>query len=196
MKPDLTHETAHSCCALWRSASHRVEERHDRFGLVEGAALFSRDGQYRYLLERYWSTKAGICLWIMLNPSTADAFRLDPTVSRCVGFSQRWGFAGAWIANAFAFRSTDPQGLRKVEDPIGPDNDMILKRAAGDEQVGRIMIAWGVHAGDRGEELIERMREWQVEPWVLGLTQHGAPRHPLYVRSHTVATRLSEAPGR
>ena len=46
-----------------------------------GTAIFSLDHKYRYVLTRKWSNN-GICLFIMLNPSTADAYKFDPTVSR------------------------------------------------------------------------------------------------------------------
>jgi hypothetical protein len=59
----------------------------------------------------------------MLNPSTADERRDDPTIRRCIGFSRARGFGGKTVVNLFALRTPEPRDLREHADPIGPDND-------------------------------------------------------------------------
>ena len=80
-------------------------------------------------------------LFALLNPSTADALRDDPTIRRCMAFARRWRFGALEVVNLFAFRSTDPLGLRKVQDPVGPDNDAQLRAAA--RRSTRMVAGWG-----------------------------------------------------
>lgn len=48
-------------------------------------AVISDCGQYRYALSRGgWMGGKGTVLFVMLNPSTADASEDDPTIRRCV----------------------------------------------------------------------------------------------------------------
>ncbi|MBV8312930.1 MAG: DUF1643 domain-containing protein [Planctomycetaceae bacterium] len=56
----------------------------------------------------------------------------DPTIERCERRARRWGFGGLIVTNLFALCATDPAGLRRVADPIGPENDAtILETAQG-----------------------------------------------------------------
>ena len=63
--------------------------------------------RYRYTLRRSWPSGDGrrIC-WIMLNPSTADEPINDRTITRCIGFTSRWGHSGLVVINLYALRST------------------------------------------------------------------------------------------
>lgn len=144
-------------------------------------ATFSADRVQRYRLTRTWDASGSRVNFVMLNPSTADAFQLDPTNRRCMGFAQRWGFGGAEVTNIFAFRSTDPRGLRAVDDPVGPDNDdAILGVAVGADLV---IAAWGTHGElhGRGAEVRAMLDAAGVELHVLRLTKAGHPAHPLYL---------------
>ena len=54
-------------------------------------AIISPCGAYRYLLKRQAESMAPMkstALFIMFNPSTADATLDDPTVRRCRGFAR------------------------------------------------------------------------------------------------------------
>jgi len=156
---------------------------------TKSSAQFSPCKLYRYTLERWWSPFAvgKYVNFVMLNPSTADATRLDPTVNRCVGFAQRWGYGGLIVTNIFALRSTDPKRLKKVDDPIGPDNDEAIVTAAS--RAALVICAWGnwgrlpTHGPylSRSREVIERLSD--IELFCLGQTKAGFPKHPLYVRA-------------
>src|SRR3989304_8791942 len=77
----------------------------------------------------------------MLNPSTADESMNDPTIRRCLGFARRWGYHECQAANLFAWVSSDPRDLCRLDiDPIG-ENDEHLHRLA--VNASRIVWAWG-----------------------------------------------------
>ena len=118
--------------------------------------------------------------FVMLNPSTANAKRDDPTIRRCMGFARAWGFGGVDVVNLFAFRATDPRALREAADPIGPANDRHLRRAV--RSAGLIVLAWGAHEMARDRAARARPLFNRPGSRCLGLTQSGEPRHPLYLR--------------
>ena len=117
----------------------------------------------------------------MLNPSTADERRDDPTIRRCVGFARRWGFGGVEIVNLFALRASDPRVLRRAGDPVGAANDRHIARAAA--RATLVVLAWGACGRLRGRSAEIRARLSRPAPRCLGLTRSGEPRHPLYLRA-------------
>jgi hypothetical protein len=96
--------------------------------LLESSAVFSTCRRYRYVLRRIWDRSTPPAMFVGLNPSTADEVKDDPTVRRCIGYAKRWGFGGLIMTNIFAFRSTDPNALVELDDPVGPRNDAWLRR--------------------------------------------------------------------
>ena len=159
-------------------------------------ADLSDDGLYRYRLTRRWGNRAApnVC-WIMLNPSTADAVEDDPTIRRCIGFSQAWGFDSLTVVNLFALRSTDPKGLLGSDDPIGPDNDHAIRLAA--LEATRCIAAWGTKGGyrQRNSDVIRMVTGDCMEPLhALAITKDGHPKHPLYVKGDTAPTLFREVP--
>jgi len=142
------------------------------------STIFSPDRIHRYTLWRSWDGGAGFVQFIGLNPSTADEVQDDPTVRRCIGYAKAWGYAGLCMTNAFAFRSTDPTGLRTAADPIGPENDRRLVEVS--RFAGKVVAAWGVHATFMGREAA--VRKLIPNLFVLKLTKDGHPGHPLYLK--------------
>jgi hypothetical protein len=83
-------------------------------------------GECRYLLKRQAESMTPIrstALFVMLNPSTAEATLDDPTLRRCRGFAKLWECSGLAVANVYALIANDPAALWSHPDPIGPDND-------------------------------------------------------------------------
>jgi hypothetical protein len=117
---------------------------------------------------------------VMLNPSTADARRDDPTIRRCIAFARAWGYAGIDVVNLFAYRSTRPEELLRVADPIGPLNDAHILRAHAASSL--TVAAWGAEAvaADRARRVVGLLGG---DIACLGTTVAGAPRHPLYLRA-------------
>lgn len=148
---------------------------------MTGDAVISSCGTYRYLLQRWWNQKLENVLFIMLNPSKADATTPDPTMTRCVGFAQDLGFGSLEIVNLFAFRSTDPRELRRTFDPVGPDNDEYIRDAV---RVAHMVIcAWGTKSPipHRAPYVLNLLKTMNVQPQALRVTKGGHPAHPLYL---------------
>lgn len=139
---------------------------------------YSQCDRYRYGLSRVWNNAKPGLLFIMLNPSTADEHRNDPTVARCETRARAMGFGGVMVANLFAYRATRPEDLKQAFAPCGDANDAVLDHWL--HVAGMTVAAWGVHGGHegRGRELARRIT---VPLYHLGLTKDGHPRHPLYV---------------
>ncbi|GGE53509.1 hypothetical protein GCM10011517_21530 [Actibacterium pelagium] len=131
----------------------------------------------------------------MLNPSTADELRNDPTVERCERRARQMGFGAMRVVNIFAFRATQPQDLRKAAHPEGPLNDACLLEGA--QWADQILCAWGVHGEhlDQGPKVAERLRAAGHVLTHIGLTKEGHPRHPLYV-SYKVTPMPWDVPSR
>lgn len=147
------------------------------------SAIISADGLYRYRLEREWDTLdgAGTVLWVMLNPSTADADTDDATIRRCLGFSKAWEFAGLYVGNLYALRSTDPRAIGKHPDPIGPECDEHLKVMAMTSWVSLIVCAWGSGVDPYRADQVRTMLSQHRKLYCLGKTKDGNPKHPLYL---------------
>ena len=143
-------------------------------------------GPYRYRLWRQWRHGSKFLLWVMLNPSTADADVDDPTIRRCIEFSRRDGFDGLRVCNLFAWRATKPVVLRSLTDPVGEANDiMILSEAAGSISV---VAAWGrVHRvlQPRADAVLHMLSLDGHAVQCLGRNADDSPRHPLYLAKST-----------
>lgn len=154
--------------------------------LTERGADLSPGGRYRYELWRTWDKSKPRLLWIMLNPSVADAAIDDPTIRVCVGRAQRMGFGRIRVANLFNWRATHPDELQRADDPVGPGGDQAIWRALSGADF--VICAWG----DGGLATGYRRPRWRevleivaydagVKCHALELTKKGQPRHPLRI---------------
>jgi hypothetical protein len=106
---------------LREAAKHDVGFAWATFDGVERSAAVSRCGRCRWWLRRT-DPRGGsgrVVAFLMLNPSTADAQRDDPTIRRCLGFARAWGYSVLEVRNLFAWRATDPRELLTAADPVG-----------------------------------------------------------------------------
>lgn len=174
-----------------------------------GSARFDPTEAYRYELRREWGSAHPFprkgdptpvidkpdraVAFLMLNPSTADAMKLDPTVRRCCGFAADWGYGALEVINLFALRSTDPKALRRTlkagGDPVGPENDETILRVAA--SVDMVVCAWGNHGAllKRGEA-VRAMLVGKVPLRALEISKDGHPVHPLYQPADAVLLHL------
>lgn len=144
-------------------------------------ALFSECKDYRYALWRIWDDSKPLLGFCMLNPSTADESTNDPTVERCQRRAEMLGYGGIVVTNLFAYRSTDPNVLRNVPDPIGYFNDKHILDCA---QLCKVTICgWGKHGSlnNRGRKTIEYLKFMGIKVRALKVNKDGSPAHPLYI---------------
>jgi hypothetical protein len=160
------------------------------------SAAISPCGRYRYSLGRVWDEAKPQACWVMLNPSTADAVQNDPTIRKCIGFSERLGFGGLAVVNLFAFRATRPTDLIGEYELLdgagvtGPQNDVAIANAI----LGRkIILAWGNVPNALKWRADGVLRFFSDRPvYCLGTNKSGQPRHPLFLRSDTELIRLKD----
>ena len=155
-------------------------------GLLEPAttgAELSEDGLYRFLLWRpcFPEVRSGNrVLWVMLNPSTANARENDATIRKCIGFTKHWGFGHMEVVNLFAWRATDPKELRVVSVPVHSDNHLYIQEACARSNL--TVVAWGNQGALLGQDKqvldILRGPDGKREVWCLGTTRSGQPKHP------------------
>jgi hypothetical protein len=147
--------------------------------MTPSGAKFSKCRRWRYLLWRCWDPAKPAANFLMLNPSTADEFQLDPSCTRARNYAERWGYGALIVTNVFGWRSTDPAALRLVKDPVGRGNDAAIREAA--EQAALVVCAWGNHALhlERAQKVLELLRGVQLH--CLRMNGGGQPAHPLYL---------------
>lgn len=160
---------------------------------VISSAFISECGQYRYELRRTLDESRPKVMFIMLNPSTANAEIDDPTIRRCVGFAKIWGYGGILVGNLFAYRATEPKTLLTVADPIGHENLNHLKVMYDESDTA--ICAWG------NGKLVERLGKKfgdDYKPlsgflgriYYLELANDGTPKHPLYLKGDLKPVRF------
>lgn len=176
-------------------------------GTTQSGAIFSDDARYRYRLWRCWDVSLPRVLFILLNPSKADEADNDPTIERQYRRVVSWGVRGLIdidlstrkfprgfgtieVVNACAWRSTDPEALYHVEDPIGDENGEHISDACRQAVAsgGIIVCGWGSHliklsAGQYvlHDLLLESLQEEHFPLSAFKLNSDGTPRHPLYL---------------
>jgi hypothetical protein len=153
-----------------------------------GWALFSDDRKLRYRLRRQLSANtsawASRVVFVMLNPSTADAFNLDPTVAKCRKFAMRWNADVLEVVNLFAYRSPYPKDLDLAfirGEMLGMDNEADIQILAACKGAARVIAAWGNNGVRHGrdQQVHELLQRAGIKLERLGATQDGHPLHPL-----------------
>lgn len=153
--------------------------------MIKGAVL-SDCGKYRYQLWRIWDETKPKVLFIMHNPSKADADVDDPTIRRCISFAKSWGFGGFYVGNISPYRATDPDELRGLDvDTLVPGwnqkyiNDMFLLTTMR-------VLAWGIPSSQILRKLhAPKVFENHPVKWhCIQKTKDGWPGHPLFLKGN------------
>ena len=154
---------------------------------INKTANFSSCHKYRYSLSRIWDKKKKFVLFIGLNPSTADEDMDDPTIRRCSGYAQNWGYGGFMMVNLFAYRTTFPSNLKKVKCPIGIENDKYILKLSKKADI--TVAAWG----DNGNLYNRDKQVLSLVPNLvcLKINKSGQPAHPLYLKKDLKVTKFA-----
>ena len=149
---------------------------------MERDAYISPCQKYRYWLYRSWDKTKKSCSFIMLNPSTADADIDDPTIRRCIAYAQKFGFGSFYVINLFAYRTPYKNVLKKVEDPVGPENDVCIESIAKKAEI--LIAAWGNDGAymHRSRDVLAKLLKNTGKIYYLQLSKLKEPCHPLYLR--------------
>lgn len=184
-----------------------------------GLAVFSDDMLFRYRLARsltgrpitmVWSSVSGLgdivtdafmapirrVVWVLCNPSTADAFKADPTVTECVKRATALGADVTEVVNLWALRSPYPTDLRKHACGFRGD-DAINDKAILEACTGASMViaAWGNDGElDHRNSIVRTLLdEAGIKLHHLGFTKRLNPKHPLARGKHRIPADLQPA---
>jgi len=134
---------------------------------------------YRYLLRVPTGVDNDrVCLFVLANPSTATPEKLDPTVTRCVGYARAWGFGWCVVVNIRAWRATDPSEVPADNRAVGTINDYVVENEA--LRADLIVCGWGKLGGDAANDVARRILGSRPL-YALRTNEDGTPSHPLYL---------------
>lgn len=161
---------------------------------------------YRYALWDVWDPALPLLVFLMCNPSTADASADDATIRKVRGFSKRFHLipvkgrtrpeiarGGFVVVNVSPLRSRDPARLKRaleggLADALPRENERWVLAAA---LRGPVVAAWGGIFGGFPEgprealrreagRLLDLVRPLSAGPALcLSETSSGAPAHPV-----------------
>lgn len=146
----------------------------------DSGAMISTDEKYRYALWRTWDKDKPVVMFIMLNPSTADANKDDPTIRKCIAYAKSWGYGALIVGNLYAFRTRDPKLLAHEEGPIGPHCNSWLYSLAKMSDLR--VAAWGNKI--LPDKRVQQVKDLMPSLHYLELSKSGNPKHPLYLRKN------------
>lgn len=150
---------------------------------MNSSAGISSCGLYRWWLFRSWS-ELPLVIWIMMNPSTADHQKNDPTILKIIRYSTRWKYGAALVLNIYAFRTSRPENLPQVmKEAIGRSNNWWIKtlfRFAARKSIP-VVCAWGVKHGDRGCQVRRMAANAGLQLLCLEVALNGEPKHPRFL---------------
>lgn len=155
---------------------------------MEKGAVMSECGKYRYQLWRIWDESKPLLLWVMLNPSTADANENDATINKLIRITTKLGYGGFYVGNLYPYRATDPKELKRVGFEFASRTENWQHLRVMHSKCEKRILAHGnspiekPNITSNGED-----RDW----YCLGkITKSGNPHHPLYMKETDLELKL------
>lgn len=167
---------------------------------MKKSAIISDCGKYRYTLSRIWDDSKKKVMFIMLNPSIADAEKDDATIRRCIGFAKFWGYGGIEVCNLIPYRSTNPKELLEAENPLGNQSENFKYLSELSKECEKIIFAWGnrnivKHFFKNSPFDVPNIDDSELLNFFekihyIELSKDGIPKHPLYLKSTLTPVKL------
>lgn len=145
--------------------------------------VFDKSRTHRLKLTCTWNDTLPRCLYIMLNPSTADTDRCDPTLGRCISLAKDNGYGSIAVVNLFSFRTPKPKLLWKESIRSLSENFSYVTEAIDESET--IIAAWGgeVRKSTNFSWVLNHAEKSGKMIHCFGKNKSGTPKHPLYLRS-------------
>lgn len=144
--------------------------------------LFDESNAHRLKLTCTWDGTLPRCLYIMLNPSTADNDKCDPTLGRCISLAKDNGFGSITVVNLFSFRTPKPKLLWEANVQSLPENVCNVTEAMNEAEV--IIVAWGgaVRKKTNFTWVLNHAEIIGKSVYCFGQNKSRTPKHPLFLR--------------
>lgn len=144
---------------------------------MEKGAIISADGKYRFKLWRIWDDAKPKILWVMHNPSKADAVESDKTIDKIIRFSKAWGYGGIYVGNLFPYRTSKPKEVRAA-------GFQVVAHEENWQHIFDMAAECELKILAHGNPVFElpAMRQLYGDWHYLKLTGKGNPYHPLYLK--------------
>ncbi|MDA3945867.1 MAG: DUF1643 domain-containing protein, partial [Helicobacteraceae bacterium] len=140
--------------------------------------------QYRYWLKRAWDEKKEIGVFIALNPSKATELKCDQTMCNINNLALQWNWGGFYILNLFAFMSTDKNEMLKAKNPIGKNNNEIIKAIC--EKSNTIVLSWGEEkpqlVKNRASDVKQILKNINANIFCLSKNSSSGYQHPCRIK--------------
>jgi hypothetical protein len=148
--------------------------------MLTKSADISEDGTYRYKLSRIWEPTKDKILFIMINPSTANANEDDRTIKALLEITKKWrGYGGFYVGNLYPHITPRPADLRCIAFPpdIRLKNEKSIEEMASECSI--VIYAWGTKGPDEKQREPEWLRKiMDRDVCCIGLSVKGVPKHP------------------
>lgn len=159
--------------------------------MIRTAKFSGENDCYRDELRRIWDPMRPLLVVCMLNPSTADAYKDDPTIIALVHFCKFWGYGGFIVINLSPYRTSSPAVLAKVDPLVAAGSvesekvaHAVMRFAAANG--GKMLAAWGNHGAERSRWFCQKARAMGITLYCLGTTASEQPKHPLARGKHRI----------
>jgi hypothetical protein len=159
------------------------------------SAEMMQQGTMRISLERIWNHEAPekmrrICVFVLMNPSKADAMVNDPTASRCIAFARYWGYDGMRIVNLVSYRATNPKDMHvwfKQQNLLTLNEHLTWAvNGCNLKDVAKVVLAYGkipAFMRDHAYNVVMAISKTK-NTYDIRLNNDGTPAHPLYLPGH------------
>jgi len=135
---------------------------------------------YRFKLSRIWEPTKDKILFIMINPSTANANEDDRTIKALLEITKKWrGYGGFYVGNLYPHITPRPADLRCIAFPpdIRLKNEKSIEEMASECSI--VIYAWGTKGPDEKQREPEWLRKiMDRDVCCIGLSVKGVPKHP------------------